>query len=301
MVDKNLFDLLLKEIEANWSGLPDKPDETPDSTLRSLWLLAAGSPVSTERAIEEELPELSEGQIEKLISLVKVRLAGQPLAYMTGRQSFMGMEFIASPGAMIPRMETEILAKAVKQVLSRLTISKKIIHVLDLCTGSGNLALFMASEFPACRIIGADISADALEVARRNVDFHALNDRVEFVQSDLFGAVMDRDPQPRFDLITCNPPYISSANVEKMPGEISKHEPRQAFDGGPFGFNLPWRLAKEAPQFMDTDGWLCFEIGLGQGKQMHSTLVKNPAYRNIETHFDKNGEIRAFSVQAARQ
>ncbi|MHC1785427.1 MAG: peptide chain release factor N(5)-glutamine methyltransferase [Anaerolineaceae bacterium] len=296
-----MYSEALETLEASWRSLPDKPEESPISTLRALWFCAAGLPKSVSRACEGDLPDLTENQEGFLAELIKWRMAGTPLAYITGWQEFMGIEFISNPAAMIPRKETEILANAVRQVIKNLIHERGKIEILDLCTGSGNLALYLASEFSDCKVIGVDLSTDAVNLARENANLLGLSDRVEFLQGDLFQPFRNQIPTRRFDVIVCNPPYISSSNVKKMPAEISEHEPELAFDGGPFGLFIPWRLVKEAPVFLKPSSWVCFEVGLGQGSRFYSSIQKNPAYQFVQAHMDSQGEIRAFTARTINQ
>lgn len=287
----------LAVIEASWQSLPDKPEETPDSTLRALWFFAAETPRAVTRVDGNNLPELTGKQEEVLSQLVQQRMSGTPLAYITGRQEFMGFEFLSAPGAMIPRKETEILGHAAVQVVKQTAHDRGQIKVLDLCTGSGNLALVLAKEEPACQVTGVDLSPEAVELARRNADFLNLNERVDFTCGDLFQPFDNDNYFGFFDVITCNPPYISSAHVKQMPAEISGFEPELAFDGGPFGIKIPMRLIKDAPRFLKAGSWLCFEVGLGQGKGLQRSIQNNPAYQSVQPYLDEQGEIRALTAQ----
>lgn len=124
-----------------------------------------------------------------------------------------------------------------------------------------------------------------------------LESRVQFLEGDLL-APLDSSPQVgHIDLITCNPPYISTAQAEKMAPEISQHEPRQAFDGGSFGIKIITRLLREAPRFLTAQGWLCFEVGLGQGKNLSQMLAKQAAFTDVETVTDDKGEIRVLAAR----
>ncbi len=294
---KSFFSEALRTLEASWRSLPDKPEESPISTLRALWFFAAGHPRSVKLACEDELPVLSDHQEKKLAELIEMRIQGTPLAYITGRQEFMGMEFIASPNAMIPRKETEILGSAAQEIVNQIMQERGKVQLLDLCTGSGNLALFLAYSEPGCQVTGVDLSADALSLARQNAEFLGLSGRAEFIHGNLFQPFEGSHSERKFDLIVCNPPYISSGRVKEMPAEISNYEPEMAFDGGPFGLNIPWRLVNEAPLYLEEESWICFEVGLGQGKAMLHSLQRNPAYKTVQVHLEKHGEIRALSAR----
>jgi release factor glutamine methyltransferase len=295
-----LFDGLLAEVSASWLGLPDKPEENPENALRALWFAAAGLPKSVRQVADSKLPILDELGEAHLRDLIIRRARGVPLAYLTQRQSFMGIEMLAGPEAMIPRAETEIVGMAALEALRALVKERGEVQVIDVCTGSGNLALGLAFHEPKCKVIGADISSKAVALATRNAAHLRLSDRVQFRESDLFAGFGAEDFFGYFDLITCNPPYISSSSVEKMPREIVGFEPRPAFDGGPFGVTVVTRLIREARRFLKPDSWLCFEVGVGQGALMAQWLAKTPGYSQVRTCCDDRGEVRALLARTSR-
>lgn len=290
MKSSTLFQELLAQLEHGWVGLADKPEETPQTTLSALWAFQGISEIEGERII------LAEEELE-LRRLVAQRLEDVPLAYLVGHQSFMGIKFLCGPQAMIPRKETEILAStALHLVLNELS-QKNPIKVVDLCSGCGNIALTVAYHQAQCHVIGADLSEGAVELARKNAQNMGLEDRVHFLQSDVFEAFENEAYWEKIDLITCNPPYISSAHVEELPGEIIGHEPLLAFDGGPFGVKILTRLVRDAPRFLLPDGYLCFEVGLGQGKMVMNLLKKNDWFYDIKAVTDGLGETRVLQAR----
>ena len=291
---------LLALLTSSWTAQPDKPHETPESTLRALHHAAAGKPVSVHQASAIPLPDLDQNGRARLKSLVEKRIAGVPLAHLTGREHFMGIELLAGPQALIPRAETEILGRAALSLATQLADVLSPVVVLDLCTGSGNLALAIAAHEPRSRVFGSDLSADAIELARKNAQHLGLQARVEFRVSDMFEAFESEEFLGKVDLITCNPPYISSAKVGTMHPEISNHEPRLAFDGGALGVAILGKLIREAPKFLKPGSFLCFEAGLGQGNPMTRLLGNAKQYDNIQTHPDASGQVRAVTAQKLR-
>jgi release factor glutamine methyltransferase len=289
-----LHDELLTRLSSSWQGLPDKPEENPENTLRALWLFAAGEPRAVQYTEKLDLPHLDEQGANHLRQLVDQRIAGVPLAHLTGRQSFMGIEMLAGPRAMIPRKETEIVGRAALAVLRRVIHEHGFARVLDLCTGSGNLALALASYEKRCQVIGADLSDEALDLAKHNAEYLGLADRAEFWKSDLYESFESDEFWNKFDVVVCNPPYISSAQVSKLPGEISGFEPRLAFDGGAFGVSVLMRLIRQSPRFLKPNSWLCFEIGLGQHEGLERVLERTACYSDIQTHTDEQGAVRAL-------
>ncbi len=290
----------LAAVQEFWQPLPDKPEETPEAVACALWLAAAGTPVSAVEALRLDLPELGPEGEERLRDLLARKRSGTPLAHLTGRQSFMGLELMAGPEALIPRKETEILAGAVLAKLEMLARERTSLLVLDLCTGSGNLAVAYAAHEPSARVFAADLSAAAVALAehnRRLLDLPA--ERIQFRTGDLFAPFENEEFLGRCDLVSCNPPYISAAKVPEMHREISAFEPAMAFDGGIYGVSILTRLIKNAPRFLKPASWLCFEVGLGQGELMARQLQRIPAYSTVETAADAAGEIRALLARTA--
>jgi len=243
------------------------------------------------------LPELDDQGLSKLADLVERRLSGIPLAHLTQRQHFMGLEFLAGPEALIPRVETEILVRAALATASSLANARGSITVLDLCTGAGNVGLAVAALEPRCRLFASDISSTAIELGKRNAEHLGLAERTEFRQGDMFGAFQSEEFFGKIDMVTCNPPYISSGKVVTMAPEIARHEPRLAFDGGALGVTILKHLIREAPKFLRADSFLCFEVGMGQGNPMARMLENTKVYRNIQHMVDDAGEIRALIAQ----
>jgi len=291
------YRLLIADLEANLKVLPDKPDENPETTLRALWFTACGNPCTPESANDgTPLPPLDSATRARLKELVRSRLHGTPLAHLTGLQRFMGIDFLAGPGALIPRKETEILGTAALEHLRACCDERGSAVALDVCTGSGNLALTLGHFEPRCDVYGVDLSEEAVELARKNAEHLGLSDRVRFRAGDLF-APYEEELAGKIDLLTCNPPYISSAKVEHMPDEISKHEPEMAFNGGPFGIAILNKLIKGAPKLLRSKSWLCFELGHGQGPAMKKRLEKSNQFSEIQSYEDAKGEIRVLAAR----
>jgi release factor glutamine methyltransferase len=221
-----------------------------------------------------------------------------PLAHLTGRQDFMGQVLLASPAALVPRRETEQLGYAAVDRLQSLAVESPL--VVDVCTGAGNVALGIAAHVNTARVFGADLSEEAIDLARDNARFIGRED-VEFRAGDLLNPFNETPFHKAVDVLTCNPPYISSTRVETLHHEISRHEPSLAFDGGPFGVGIIRRFLKEAPDYLKPGGWLLMEIGAGQGASVAKSLAGNPRYDEVNTYSDANGEIRVVEARCAAQ
>jgi len=290
------YEQMLSSLQTQLELQVDKPDETHEATLRALWLTAAGTPLSTAKALHHELPVLNAQQQQTLTELVAERLDGKPLAYITARQSFMDVEFVVGPGALIPRRETELLGTTALEILRQHQQTIPI-KALDLCTGCGNLAIALALKHPGVRFLASDISAEAIALAKENVVLHGLQDDLALVVGDLFAPLANGDQHGQYDIITCNPPYISSARVPQMTPEIAGHEPSAAFDGGFGGMAVLRRLLAEAPQFLVPGGWLVFEVGAGQGEAVIKRLTAGSVYSKVAGICDRDGTVRVVKAR----
>jgi release factor glutamine methyltransferase len=168
-----LFQRLLKRLEEHLSVLPDKPDESPWNTLVCLWSMATGQAIALSQ-IGEPLSPLDHAGAERLENLVEQRLAGTPLAHLTGRQDFMNLVLLASPAALVPRRETEVIGYASLEKARKVPAERPL--VVDLCTGAGNLALAIAKHCPRARVYGSDLSPEAVSLARENARFVGCNE-----------------------------------------------------------------------------------------------------------------------------
>jgi len=292
------FSDLLQEVERFWTPLPDKPEETPERLLSALWSTACGAPVSADRALPATLPQLDGESLERLRALIERKKSGVPLAHLTERQTFLGLELLASREALIPRKETEILGRAALVKIGCMAKKRGPLLVVDVCTGSANLALAYAYYEPQARVCASDLSPEAIELARRNAQFIGLGKRVELRVGDLLEPFETLEFVGHCDFLSCNPPYISTAKVKQMHPEISQHEPEAAFNGGAFGVSILMKLVKNAPRFLRPGGWLGFEVGHGQGAGLARQLERNTAFAAVETYSDPAGEIRAILAKS---
>lgn len=178
-----------------------------------------------------------------------------PAAYLTGEAWLQGQRFIVDTRVIIPRSPiSELLAEAMQPWVAD---PEDITRALDLCTGSGCLAILSAHAFPHATVDAVDLSADALSVARRNIELHGLEDRVHAMQSDLLAEV---PAQNQYQLIVCNPPYVNQHSMDALPAEY-RHEPHMSLAGGEDGMDLVRRILRDAPSRMAPQGILVLEIG----------------------------------------
>lgn len=190
--------------------------------------------------------------------IVEEKLSGKPLAHIIGEAEFMGRLFSVGPTVLIPRPETEEL---VEETIKNLPL-KRPSRILDLCSGSGCIAISLAFTFPSAEIIGADISPEALRVARKNAENMNLGRKVNFVQSDIFENI-----EGKFDFIISNPPYIPTDVIATLSPEV-RNEPRLALDGGPDGLDVIRQIISSAPAYLTPGGLLALEIGCAQSEKV---------------------------------
>jgi release factor glutamine methyltransferase len=221
------------------------------------------------------------------------RAAGAPLAYVTGREMFMRVELEVDEGALAPREETELLGyTALEAIRSSGSAAPKII---DMCCGSGNLACALAHHFPTARVWASDLTDGCVNVARRNVKHVGVSERVIVAQGDLFAGFVGLGLEGNIDVVVCNPPYISQSKLATDRAELLKHEPREAFDGGPYGLSIQQRVVKEALPFLRPGGTLLFEIGLGQERQVKMLFDRVKEYEDIRLVANAAGQVRVVS------
>jgi len=222
-------------------------------------------------------------------ALVGRRCNRIPLQYLTGSQEFWSLDFMVSPAVLIPRPETEfVLEHALKT-----SVGRRIEHALDMCVGSGVIAVVLAREL-GCPVTAVDLSEAALAIAAANAARHAVADRVTLVCSDLFAAL---NPARQYDLIVSNPPYIADGVIAQLEPEVAFVEPRLALSGGASGLDSLARIALAAELFLRPGGWLFAEIGADQ-KEPVLALFTAPERRYGEVAVINDWAGRPRVVQA---
>ncbi len=289
---EDLYSELISLLKENLAILPDKSGETHENTLRALWCTAAGHPVSAEDADRAEIHTLDGAQEHRLREMVRERIRGKPLAFLTGRQNFMGTEFHVNERVFIPRKETELLVSVVLELSSSELLPPKALTIVDVCTGSGNIPLILAEKLDVKVVYATDVLEESLAAARKNTQIMGLTEVVELFAGDLFTPLENLGIEGKVDLITCNPPYIASAKVSEMPKEISCYEPREAFDGGDFGVGILERLVNKSSKYLKKGGWLVFEVGAGQGELMIERIKRSEAFSDVQGKVDEGGVAR---------
>jgi release factor glutamine methyltransferase len=263
--------------------------DRPQSVLEAKVLLLRAALLSEEDFFAAPQALLSAKTEAFFLRLVTRRKEGVPLSYLTGTKEFWSIPLRVSPSVLIPRPETEILVEKVLELSSR-----ERENILDLGTGSGNIAIALAKELPRARIFAADISARALNIARRNAALQKIR-HVDFVRSNLFSAF--RRTGARFDFIVSNPPYVSRRDWDGLPAEIRDFEPRLALLAGESGLEFVRRLVRRAGSFLKPGGYLVFEIGDGQRDAVIALFGRR--WTEIETAWDLAGKPRVITARRA--
>jgi release factor glutamine methyltransferase len=226
--------------------------------------------------------------------LVARRAAGEPTQYLTGKQEFWGLQFEVTPAVLIPRPETEHVIEVALERLGgrgikinmRTGAPSPTLRIADVGTGSGCLAVALAHELPHAEILATDISAPALEVARRNATRHKVIDRIQFVGTNLLEPVslspLATSHSPLvFDLIISNPPYIARDEASSLPAEVREHEPHAALFAGPTGVEIYSRLIRQAGALLRPGGILVLELGYNSADAVRKMLHSETRWANI--------------------
>ena len=222
--------------------------------------------------------------------LVQRRVKGSPVAHLVGRKEFFSLEFEVGPAVLVPRADSEWL------VTECLTLAKPMSapRILDVGTGSGCLAVALASQHKTANVTAIDLSPDALAVARRNADKHKLTDRIRFLEGDLFAPLPEGE---RFDFIVSNPPYIPSGVIPTLAPEVRDHDPHLALDGGPDGFAVIDRLLAESPKYLEPGGYLLVEIGYDQEAAGRERFERAGGWELGKTIQDGEGRPRVLRAR----
>jgi release factor glutamine methyltransferase len=236
---------------------------------------------------------LSPAELMAANGLVGRRVGREPLQYILGTQEFCGLEFNVNHAVLIPRTETELLVEYVAQ---RIPVERQA-TIIDVCTGSGCIAVAIARQRPRARVIATDLSNPALAVARQNAARHAVGERITWLEGNLLGALVRQGLKGQVDVIVSNPPYIPEADWTTLQPEVRLFEPRSALVAGPQGTELHERLLQEAGVYLSPGGAVILEIGSGQASAMRRIVEQIPGYRFHRLIYDEAGLERVVIVE----
>lgn len=253
---------------------------------------------------------LKESELAELNSVIKRRCEKEPLQYILGETEFMSLDFRVTPAVLIPRQDTEVLVEKCIELVKNLNSSPKkalpyavdssdtcsgstetgqqMVKVLDICTGSGCIAVSIAYYCPQSEVVACDISGDALAIAKINAEKAGVHSRMCFRQGDLFSAL---DGGQRFQLIVSNPPYIESETVLQLDSQVRQHEPVIALDGGADGLDFYRKIIDTAPDFLVDKGYLALEIGYNQSEGVKSLMETSFEQVTVLKDYGRNDRV----------
>lgn len=223
----------------------------------------------------------------KFFDFIKIRATRKPLQYITRHQEFMGFDFEVNESVLIPRQDTEVLVEKSLEIINKFYSSH--VQVLDMCTGSGCIAVSISKLAPKAKLSAADISGKVLELAKKNAAKHEA--KCDFIQSNLFNNI-----EGKFDVIISNPPYIRTDVIDKLMEEVKGFEPITALDGGSSGLEFYRTITQESVNFLNKDGFLLYEIGYDQAEDVVE-ILKSFNYREIEVFKDLAGLDRVVKAR----
>ncbi|MFA5423687.1 MAG: peptide chain release factor N(5)-glutamine methyltransferase [Phycisphaerae bacterium] len=229
-------------------------------------------------------------QLDKLRELVKRAGENEPIAYLTGRSEFYSLEMTVTRDCLIPRPETELLVERSVELLRKRS-GKQL--VCDLCTGCGCIAVAIAKNFLDAQIVATDISDEALKIALQNAQKHKVDERISFLLGDLFEPIIPELDKYKFDLVVCNPPYVTSGEYETLEPNVKNFEPPQALLGGRDGLDVYRKICEQVEKFLKPDAALVLEIGYSQGNSVKELLDETALFSEIslEKDFQNNDRI----------
>lgn len=211
----------------------------------------------------------------------------------SGRVTFMDVELMVGAGTLVPRSETELLARTAVSLLRDLETGNP--RVVDMCCGAGNLACAIARHVESARVWACDLTGPSVELATRNADFCGVSGRMSVHQGDLFDSLRGLGLEGEIDMVVCNPPYISEQRLETERAPLLELEPREAFAAGPYGIALHQRVVRESAPFLRAGGVLLVEVGLGQDRQVRMLFERSKVYEDIQVVHTEAGEARVVS------
>lgn len=272
----NIEEILKKEI----NNL--KQNNIENSTLKAKILLANILNVKKEYLLIHSEEEIKQEDKIKYENCIKELIKGKPLQYITNKQEFMGLDFYVDENVLIPQPDTEILVEKAIEIAETTQKNK----ILDMCTGSGCIAISLAKKINNAQIIVVDISNNALNVANKNAINNNVENKIKFINSDMFNNI-----EEKFDIIVSNPPYIETETINKLEIEV-QNEPHLALDGGIDGLKFYKTIANNAFKYLNGNGYLLLEIGHNQQNSVTQLLQDIGKYKNIETIKDLGGNYR---------
>lgn len=268
---------------------------TPNVAQETLWLLASALEMEHHALASRTEEPVSVEQLAHAKTLVSRRMAREPLQYILGTQEFCGLEFAVNSSVLIPRPETELLVHA---ALKEGGLAEGA-TLVEVGTGSGCIAVTLATILDGVRILAIDCSAEALEVAKSNAIRHGVGAKIDWLEGDLLAPLRDRNLIGTVDVIVSNPPYIADGEWEQLQPEVRNFEPRLALVAGQKGTEFHERLFRDCKEFLVPDGLLVMEIGQGQLPLVRQAASQVGGYTGLQTVKDEAGIERVMIARRA--
>ena len=266
--------------EANQKGRMILAEHHIEDASVDAWLLMEFvTGMSRTRFFVDGISRMRLEEEERYFQLIEKRARRIPLQHLTGVQEFMGLEFMVNEHVLVPRQDTELLVLEAEKQLRKISVETP--GVLDMCTGSGCIAISLKARNPQIQCIATDISEKALEMAKKNAE--KMQSEIVFVHTDMFSNITGT-----FDMIVSNPPYIPTKVIESLEEEVRLYDPFSALDGKEDGLYFYRILAKESPRFLKDGGWIYMEIGHDQSASVEA-LLKEAGFEEIRTEKDLAG------------
>ena len=273
--------MTIKDIIINYSQKLEHISDTPRLDVEILLEKALGDVDSLYIRLNLN-KEVTEEEFNLFNTLIEDRLKGRPIAYIVGNREFMGLDFYVQEGVLIPRPDTEALVEEVIEICD----GKEGLNVLDIGTGSGAITVSLAKYLKNPKVKSFDISEIALEIGKKNAINNNVDDKIDFVKSDLFSAIKDMNIQ--FDVIVSNPPYIPKKEIETLHTQVKDYEPYNALEGGEDGLDFYRDITKQSIDYLKQNGVLAYEVGHDQAQDV-AKIMEDNGYTNIYTKKDLQG------------
>ena len=261
-----------------------------DGNIKARILLEYILKLSREKIVSNPNIEVSDNNVESYLNKINDIKNGMPIQYITNNQEFMNLNFYVDENVLIPQPDTETL---VEEVINE--YKEKKCEILDLCTGSGAIAISLAKYINESNIVASDISMKALQIAKLNAEKNLVRKKIEFIESDMFNKIYKDD----FDIIVSNPPYIKTKVIEKLDRQV-KNEPYIALDGGADGLKFYKIIIENAYKYIKNEGKVFLEIGYDQKNELINLFKENNHYENIYSKKDLGGNDRIIVATVRR-
>ncbi|MCC0638147.1 MULTISPECIES: peptide chain release factor N(5)-glutamine methyltransferase [unclassified Clostridioides] len=226
--------------------------------------------------------ELTEEQKTEFIGFAEERINGRPIAYIVENREFMGLDFFVKEGVLIPRPDTETLVEEIIEICK----GRKNVSILDIGTGSGAITVSLAKYIENSKLMSFDISETALEIGKKNAIINEVDEKIEYIKSDLFTVLNNSDI--KFDIIVSNPPYIKKQDIETLHTQVKDYEPYNALEGGEDGLDFYRKITEQGKKYLNQCGILAYEVGHNQAEDVIN-IMKSNGYKKIYTKKDIQG------------